>query len=68
MAKTKIKTKSSVKGRFKISAGGKVSCTTAGHRHNLGKRSKRFLRSKKGYGALAAVEVKKVKRYMMPNG
>ena len=65
--KMKMKTKSSVKGRFKIDSKGRVRRTMAGHRHNLAKRSARFIRNNKGYGEVSAADAPRIKRYMMPN-
>lgn len=44
----KLKTKSSVKKRFSLTASGKVRASQAGHKHNMRKRSKRSLRNSVG--------------------
>ena len=43
----KLKTKSSAKKRFKITARGKVVMAQAGKRHGMSKRSNKFIRSTK---------------------
>ena len=44
----KLKTKSSVKKRFSMTASGKVRVTQSGKRHGMVKRSKRNLRAQRG--------------------
>ena len=44
----KLKTKSGVKKRFKITATGKVMAGQAGKRHNMIKRSPKFIRNAAG--------------------
>jgi large subunit ribosomal protein L35 len=60
----KMKTKSSVKKRFKISATGKVIATQAGKQHNMRKRSRRQLRNQRGTTVLPEMEAKRVKQFM----
>ena len=43
----KLKTKSSAKKRFKVSARGKVIMAQAGKRHGMSKRSNKFIRNTK---------------------
>ncbi|ETO91514.1 MAG: 50S ribosomal protein L35 [Candidatus Xenolissoclinum pacificiensis L6] len=50
----KLKTKSGLKGRFKVTATGKVMATQSGKRHNLRKRSPRSSRGQKGFVRLGA--------------
>jgi large subunit ribosomal protein L35 len=44
----KMKTKSSAKKRFKITATGKVKAAAAGKRHGMIKRSNKFIRDARG--------------------
>jgi len=63
----KLKTKSSVKKRFKITASGKVKVAAAGKRHGMIKRSNKFIRDARGTMVLADQDAKIVKK-MMPYG
>ena len=49
----KLKTKSSAKKRFKISAKGKVITAQAGKRHGMSKRSNKFIRNTKKSAIMA---------------
>ena len=49
----KLKTKSSVKKRFKISSSGKVLVAHVGKRHGMSKRTNSFIRSSKGTRVLS---------------
>jgi large subunit ribosomal protein L35 len=60
----KMKTKSSAKKRFKITAGGKVLAGQAGKRHGMIKRSRKFIRTARGTTALSAPDEKTVKSFM----
>ena len=60
----KLKTKSSAKKRFKISATGKVMMAQAGKRHGMIKRSRKFIRNARGTTILCAADEKIVKKYM----
>ncbi|MGP6088106.1 50S ribosomal protein L35 [Antarctobacter jejuensis] len=60
----KMKTKSSAKKRFKISAKGKVMAAQAGKRHGMIKRTKKFIRDARGTTTLSAPDAKIVKSYM----
>jgi large subunit ribosomal protein L35 len=62
----KMKTKSSAKKRFKISAKGKVIAAQAGKRHGMIKRSNKFIRDARGTQVLSKPDEKIVKRTMMP--
>ena len=62
----KMKTKSSCKKRFKITATGKVMSAAAGKRHNMIKRSNKFIRDARGTSALSEPDARIVKKYM-PN-
>ena len=58
----KLKTKSSAKKRFKISAKGKVIMAQAGKRHGMIKRSNKFIRNARGTTVLAKSDEKIIKR------
>jgi large subunit ribosomal protein L35 len=60
----KLKTKSSAKKRFKVTATGRVLSAQAGKRHGMIKRSNKFVRQARGTGALSAPDEKIVKSYM----
>ncbi|EJF97278.1 50S ribosomal protein L35 [Bartonella taylorii] len=64
----KMKTKSSAKKRFKITASGKVKVTAAGKRHGMIKRSNKFIRDARGTMVLCEQDAKKVVQYYLPNG
>ena len=58
----KLKTKSSAKKRFKISAKGKVMMAQAGKRHGMIKRTNKFIRNARGTTLLAKADEKIIKR------
>ena len=60
----KMKTKSSAKKRFKVSATGKVISAQAGKRHGMIKRTTKFIRKARGTTTLSAPDAKIVKGYM----
>jgi len=60
----KLKTKSSAKKRFKVTATGKVMAAQAGKRHGMIKRTKKFIRNARGTTELSAPDSKIVKSYM----
>ena len=60
----KLKTKSSAKKRFKISARGKVISAQAGKRHGMIKRSNSQIRKQRGTTTLTKQDDKIVKSYM----
>jgi large subunit ribosomal protein L35 len=64
----KMKTKSSAKKRFKITATGKVMAAAAGKRHGMIKRSNKFIRTARGTMVLAEPDGKKVIKNYLPNG
>lgn len=64
----KLKTKSSAKKRFKITATGKVKAAAAGKRHGMIKRSNKFIRDARGTMVLAEPDAKKIIQYYLPNG
>lgn len=61
----KMKTKSSCKMRFRMTASGKVKAGQAGKRHMMIKRSNKFLRNARGTTLLSAPDAKIIKS-MMP--
>ena len=63
----KMKTKSSAKKRFKITASGKVLAAAAGKRHGMIKRSNKFIRDARGTRVPSEPDAKIVKKFL-PNG
>ncbi len=61
----KMKTKSSCKKRFKVTASGRVKSAQAGKRHGLIKRTTKFIRQARGTTVMSAPDEKIVKS-MMP--
>lgn len=64
MKKRKLKTKSSVKKRFKLTASGKVISTQSGKNHGMVKRSKSHIRNQRGTTILGHSDSRIVKLYM----
>tara|TARA_B100001142_G_scaffold277494_1_gene287082 strand:- start:45 stop:251 length:207 start_codon:yes stop_codon:yes gene_type:complete len=60
----KLKTKSSAKKRFKISATGKVMMAQAGKRHGMIKRTNSQIRKQRGTTIMSKQDSKIVKSYM----
>ena len=60
----KLKTKSSVKKRFKISARGKVIMSQSGKRHGMIKRTNSQIRKQRGTTVMSKQDAKIVKSYM----
>ena len=60
----KMKTKSSAKKRFKVTATGKVLAGQAGKRHGMIKRTTKFIRDARGTTILSDADAKIVKKYM----
>ncbi|HDR27520.1 50S ribosomal protein L35 [Rhodovulum sp.] len=60
----KMKTKSSAKKRFKVTATGRVLAAQAGKRHGMIKRTNKFIRSARGTSTLSAADERIVKTYM----
>ena len=60
----KLKTKSSAKKRFKMTASGKVKAAAAGKRHGMIKRTAKFVRDARGTMVLCDEDAKIVKKYM----
>jgi large subunit ribosomal protein L35 len=62
----KMKTKSSCKKRFKLTASGKVKSAAAGKRHGMIKRSNKFIRDARGTTVLSEPDARIIKKFM-PN-
>ena len=60
----KMKTKSSAKKRFKVTASGRVMSAQAGKRHGMIKRTNKFIRNARGTTTLSDPDTKIVKSYM----
>jgi len=60
----KLKTKSSAKKRFKITARGKVVMSQVGKRHGMIKRTNRQIRNQRGTTVMSKQDGKIVKTYM----
>ena len=60
----KMKTKSSTKRRFRLTASGKVRAQYAFKRHGLSKRSQKMKRQSRGTMILSAADARIVKSYM----
>jgi large subunit ribosomal protein L35 len=61
----KMKTKSSCKKRFKITANGRVKTGQAGKRHGMIKRTRKFIRNARGTTVMSTPDERIVKS-MMP--
>jgi large subunit ribosomal protein L35 len=60
----KMKTKSSAKKRFSITASGKVRANQSGKQHGMVKRSKHALRNLRGTTTLCDADARIVKKFM----
>ena len=60
----KMKTKSSAKKRFSMTASGLVKSDPAGKRHGMIKRTPKFIRDARGMMILSDQDAKIVKKYM----
>ena len=60
----KIKTKSSVKGRFKLTGTGKVLRNVAGKQHGMSKRSQSFIRKQRGTKVMSDADARIVRLFM----
>lgn len=60
----KMKTKSSAKKRFKITATGKVKVQQAGKQHGMIKRSNKFIRQARGTTVMSAPDARVIKKFM----
>ena len=64
MAKQKLKTKSGVKKRFKLTATGKVKAGHAGKRHRLISHNSKYIRTNRGTKVLAEPDANRVKLWI----
>ena len=60
----KLKTKSGAKKRFKVTASGKIKCQSAGKRHGMIKRSKKFIRNARGMKVLSDEDARIVRQFL----
>jgi large subunit ribosomal protein L35 len=60
----KLKTKSGVKKRFKLTASGKVKAGAAGKRHRLLGHNGKYIRQNRGTDVLAEPDAKRVKLWI----
>ncbi|MEZ5921192.1 MAG: 50S ribosomal protein L35 [Parvularculaceae bacterium] len=60
----KLKTKSSAKKRFKVTASGKVKSGVAGKRHRLISHNGKYIRQNRGTETLSDADARIVKKYM----
>ena len=60
----KLKTKSGVKKRFKVTTTGKVMAGPAGKRHRLSSHNGKYIRQNRGTSALAKPDADRVKLWM----
>ena len=60
----KIRTKSSVKKRFRLTATGKVVATQAGKRHGMIKRTPKQIRNHRGTTILAECDARIVRQFL----
>jgi large subunit ribosomal protein L35 len=63
MAKSKLKTKTGVKKRFKITATGKVLHPVAGKRHRLISHNSKYIRQNRGTEVLCDADARHVKMW-----
>jgi len=59
----KLKTKSGVKKRFKMTASGKIKHGVAGKRHRLISHNAKYIRTNRGTDVLADCETSKIKQW-----
>ena len=60
----KLKTKSSAKKRFKLTASGRVKVQQSGKRHGMIKRSNKFIRNARGTTVLSKPDERLAKSFM----
>lgn len=60
----KMKTKSSVKKRFKLSASGKVIAAQSGKQHGMIKRTNKQIRNQRGTTVLCDADARIIKQFM----
>lgn len=64
----KMKTNSSAKKRFKLTASGKVKYAHAGKRHGMVKRTNKQIRNLRGTAVMFKTDGENVRKYLLPNG
>ena len=64
----KLRTKSSAKKRFRLTASGKVRTFQAGKRHGMIKRTRKFIRNQRGSAILAEADARVVRKNYLPYG
>ena len=64
----KMKTKSGVKKRFRLTGTGKVIATQANKRHGMIKRTTKQIRQLRGTSVLFKADGDNIKKYFLPNG
>ena len=64
----KMKTKSSAKKRFKVTASGKIKAGQAGKRHGMIKRTNKQIRNLRGTRVMFKSDGDNVIKYFLPNG
>ena len=64
----KLKTKSGVKKRFKLTATGKIKHGVAGKRHRLISHNAKYIRQKRGTEVMSEPDIKIIKSYMPYSG
>ena len=60
----KMKTKSSAKKRFKVTASGKIKAGAAGKRHGMIKRTNKQIRNQRGTTILCDADARIVKKFL----
>ncbi len=63
----KIKTKSGVKKRFRLTGSGKVRANQSGKQHGMIKRTNKHIRNQRGTTILSPQDARIIKKFM-PNG
>jgi large subunit ribosomal protein L35 len=64
----KMKTQSSAKKRFRLTASGKVRFNHAYRRHRLLTKSKAAKERSQGTGVMKEVDGRNIRRFLLPNG
>ncbi len=64
----KIKTNSSAKKRFRLTATGKVRMNQSGKRHGMIKRTNKFIRNRRGTAIMSDADARIVKKNYLPYG
>jgi len=61
----KLKTKSSLKKRFSRTGSGKIKMSSSGKRHGMSKRSKKFIRNRRGMKLMSSSDMSRI-NHMIP--